>query len=299
MIYHAAAAVSSIDHWFSFGDCCLSISESAPSPGVSWSSKQVLFFLHGRFGQGEMWRPLIERLSSHFRCLYLDLPGFGHSFSVRGRGFSLLEQAIILTHVVRRFVSQDHRAVLVGHDVGGAIAQLCALQMPDSMSGMVLINSASITRPPSDFKTGWLCHQARRKLRKLLKNLPQGICSEHRVLLSADWQDRYLRRSMMQAFHAWEYTWPGPFERRNWKEELRRIQHPVLLIWGAADPLSPVEQAEELMRVFPEAYLFERDSCGHWPCLEDTDWVDEKLREYLFRLEAQIPTPKRRNIRWV
>lgn len=274
-------------HWFSIGDCCLAVIESAPSVEFIRPRRHSLFFLHGRFGQSEMWHPLVEKLSPHFRCFQIDLPGFGRSFSVRGSGYSLLEQAALLKHVVRSLVPRQNRAVLVGHDIGGAIAQLCAVQEPETVSGLVLINSSSLTHPVSDLRTGWLCLQARRKLQKLLSSLPRALDDRLQDLLARAWEDRYRRASMRHAFEAWERTWPGPFERKTWKDEIRRLRQPVLLLWGSADSLNPPERADELMRALPEAYLFLNEGCGHWPCLEDDAWVDHKLREYLFRLEAR------------
>jgi pimeloyl-ACP methyl ester carboxylesterase len=59
--------------------------------------------------------------------------------------------------------------VLVGNDIGGAIAQLCAIRAPEAISALVLINSATLTREPGHLRTGWLCLSARRKLVQLLR----------------------------------------------------------------------------------------------------------------------------------
>jgi pimeloyl-ACP methyl ester carboxylesterase len=274
------------EHWFSLGESCLAISEWGPSESTHHEQKHVLFFLHGRFGQGEIWKPLAKRLASHFRCFHLDLPGFGRSFSVRGRGFSILEQSQIVRTVLKRFTTAGSKAVLIGHDIGGSIAQLCAIHEPNSLAGLVLINSTPLTQAVTDLKTGVLCIQARRKLKKLLHSVSAGFDPEHRSLLARAWESGARRASMIQAFQAWDYTWPGPFERKTWREKLSHLPHPVLLLWGRNDPMSPLEQAEELMQYLPDAYLFECDDCGHWPCLENTEWVDLKMREFLFRLAA-------------
>src|SRR5690349_6529521 len=91
-----------IEHWFSFRDSCISVVESVSSLPSS-NSKHSIFFLHGRFGQGEMWTPIMDGLSSHFRCIALDFPGFGRSFSARDRAFTLLEHASLVNELIHKF----------------------------------------------------------------------------------------------------------------------------------------------------------------------------------------------------
>ncbi len=269
------------DHWFTIGDSCLAVIESVEQA----KRRNVLIFLHGRFGQSEMWAPLMRKQSAHFRCLGLDLPGFGRSFTVKGRGFSLYEQVQIVSQVLAKFTAKGEKAILVGHDMGGVIAQLCALCEPESLDAVVLLNSADLTRAASGLNTGAFCFHSRSLLRTLFKS-SQGIEPSYRQLLTSSWQSRWGRASMAQAFRAWEYTWPGPFERQTWKTRLRSLRIPVLLLWGRNDSLNPPEIAEELMRHLPDADLFEDEDCGHWPYLEKTDWVDYKIREFVFRVEG-------------
>jgi pimeloyl-ACP methyl ester carboxylesterase len=83
---------------------------------------------------------------------------------------------------------------------------------------------------------------------------------------------------------AFEVSWPGPFERQHWREELRKCSVPVLLLWGTRDPLNETERALKMVRELPEAYFFENEIAGHWPNLDDPDWVSDKILEFTFRL---------------
>lgn len=272
------------EHWFSFGDCCLAVSETIPLKTTKHNEGHCLFFLHGRFGHAEIWRPLVERLGAQFRCLRIDLPGFGRSFSASGRGLTLLEQVGLVEALLKHF-SSGSQPVIIGHDVGGAIAQLSMLQVPGLVAAMVLINSCSVTQGPRHLNAGIFSWRARQSLHGLFRALGDfGLASEHRVLLSESWRDRARRESMARAFRAWHYSWPGPMEQQLWRRELGRLSQPVLVLWGRQDPLHPPENADELMRQFHDAHLFETEDCGHWPCLEQVEWVHTKLREFLFQL---------------
>src|SRR5689334_4875490 len=116
------------DHWFSFKDACVRVVEQERSLFFAGPPYPYLFiFLHGRFEKGETWSPWMAQLSRNFHCITLDLPGFGRSFSVGSRSFSLLDHASLVQQITRRLASEDEEIVWVGSDIGAGIAQLCCL----------------------------------------------------------------------------------------------------------------------------------------------------------------------------
>lgn len=281
------AATPIVRHGYSFGDSCIEAWERAPvGDGAA-----TLFFLHGRFGDSVIWDGLSQRLSSSFRCVCPDFAGFGRSFSSRERGLSLLEHAEVCQLLMDRLLAPGAKAVLVGHDTGGAVAELCAVRDPDRVAGLVLINSSCVTGSPG-FKTGWLGVGARLKLQRLLKeaSVDGGISLEN---VRAPWRRHASRQPLIRALKAMEETWPAFYERAFWRQELRNLKSPVLLLWGKWDSLNPPSRALELMKLFREADLFQEDACGHWPCLEDPAWAAMKIREFVFRLGYAV-SPVRR-----
>lgn len=281
-LMHPTAHASYIKHHrFSFGDCLVAVTERSNGAVLY----PTLFFLHGRFGDGETWWPIIDRLFPRFRCFSIDLPGFGRSFSSRERGLSLQEHSQIVQHLVARFVKKDERAVLIGQDIGGAIAQICAISMCEQISGVVLINCSGLSEPVHGIKTGLFGWEMRWRLRKLLSHSAVGRRSAlFHSLLWDPWRHSQTRAALIQAMRAFEVSWPGPFERQHWREELRNLSVPVLLLWGTQDTINQTENALKLVRELPEAYFFENEIAGHWPNLEDPDWVSDKILEFTFRL---------------
>ena len=269
------------DHWFSFKDSCVSVVERRPQFHLELKGHS-LFFLHGRFGCATMWKPLCTRLSSHYRCISVDLPGFGRSYTIGERAFNLLDHVNLVTELTRQMTSESEKVVLIGHDLGGGIAQLCALHSPRKIAAMILINTACLTRSLPKLYLGLGGLMARKKLHQLLSeggNLPLS----DQTLIAFPWRKRTTRQSLIRALRAINESWPWHYEQLEWKRILKQIQNPVLLLWGQKDSMNPLDVAVEMMQKLPEAYFFTHRDAGHWPTLEQPDWVVSKIREFIFR----------------
>lgn len=282
------------EHWFAFNDCCVHVSEAGPvglaeeSPAI----RDVLLFLHGRFGDAESWIPLIRILSERFRCYSLDLPGFGSSFSVMDRALSLIEQAELVEHVCRRLAamgrrgSEQARVVVVGHDVGAAVAQICLLSASGA-SAAILVNAASVTHPLQTrvgARGAAFGPSGRKVLSRALEASRLSVTS--RLLLEKAWVARQDRALFLRAIRGLEESWPGTFESRQWRKRLAEAPFPSLYLWGREDLMEGPLVSEDLLRDIPESDSFQVE-CGHWPHLEEPDWVAGKIREFLFRALAE------------
>jgi pimeloyl-ACP methyl ester carboxylesterase len=278
------------EHWFSFRDSCIVVIEKGGAGSPFFSRKKYsLFFLHGRFGHTEMWAPLIESFSAHYRCFVLDLPGFGKSFMARDRAFSLLDHSALVLELIQKLSSPDEKIILIGHDIGGGIAQLCALNRPENIAALILMNSVGITSQLSKVSTCFHGYFARKKLQQLISQA-RSIVPQYKRDLSHPWESRLSRQLISKAMLALEESWPWHYERQTWKNAIQNFPLPVLLLWGKNDSLNLPQEGMELAHRFPEAYFFIHEEAGHWPCLEQTDWVLLKMKEFIFKLgyETQI-----------
>ncbi len=101
---------------------------------------------------------------------------------------------------------------------------------------------------------------------------------------------------MLRSLRALAEGWPGPEERRYWRERCARSPLPTLLLRGRREALNPADGDMELARHAPDGQFYEHVSAGHWLCREDPAWVEGKLREVLFRIErpgttSELPLP--------
>ena len=64
-------------------------------------------------------------------------------------------------------------------------------------------------------------------------------------------------------------------------EEARKINVPVLLIWGNKDPLVTKAEVEETAKAFKRAHLIILDSFGHCPHIDDPERVFKIIEDFI------------------
>jgi pimeloyl-ACP methyl ester carboxylesterase len=111
-------------------------------------SGEPLLLLHGCPFSSFVWRKVIPRLSLRYRCLAPDLLGLGDTETPDGADWSLRAQAAMVVGFLDALgVERTH---VVGHDHGGAIAQLLAAEHSDRIDRLVLSNAEAYDNWPSE-----------------------------------------------------------------------------------------------------------------------------------------------------
>jgi pimeloyl-ACP methyl ester carboxylesterase len=141
----------------------------------------ALVFAHGWLANANLWRHVIDRLASDFRCIAIDMPLGAHRTPVRaGADLSPGGCAAIIAGVIDALELAG--ATLVGNDSGGAYSQIATAARPDLVGRLVL--NACETRydafPPPPFDGLPLVAREANALAELLKALrdPQARLTE-------------------------------------------------------------------------------------------------------------------------
>jgi pimeloyl-ACP methyl ester carboxylesterase len=83
---------------------------------------------------------------------------------------------------------------------------------------------------------------------------------------------------------ATKFMWP--FAERGLRRRLQYVEAPTLVVHGVADGFVPVEYAEELVRLVPQAELVRIEDAGHYPMLEQEDAFISAVEGFLGRSGA-------------
>jgi pimeloyl-ACP methyl ester carboxylesterase len=97
-------------------------------------------FVHGIPTSPRLWRHVIPQVQNA-RSMAWEMVGYGASIEEgEGRDISVSKQAEYLAAWMRA-VGLDEGAVIVGHDLGGGVAQILAVSNPELVAGLVLTNA--------------------------------------------------------------------------------------------------------------------------------------------------------------
>lgn len=111
----------------------------------SGAGEPALVFLHYWGGSSRTWRDVIHRLGGTPRSIAVDQRGWGGSVATDGR-FDLVAMADDAEAIAR--TAGLRRYVLVGHSMGGKVAQIVAARRPGALAGIVLVAPAPPTPMP-------------------------------------------------------------------------------------------------------------------------------------------------------
>lgn len=107
-----------------------------------------IVFVHGVWATGGVWYPVIDELSSRFRCINVHLPLGVHRYpSPKDVDHSIAALARVIAGLIERL--DLHDVTLVGNDTGGAICQVVLANHRERIGRLVLTNcDAFETFPP-------------------------------------------------------------------------------------------------------------------------------------------------------
>ncbi len=96
---------------------------------------ETIIFIHGLGSYLPAWKKNIEVLKTDFRCIAIDLPGYGKSSKLPHSGSMKYYAGIVSEFMAKLNLG---RAYVAGHSMGGQIAMVMALYHPEKVKGLIL-----------------------------------------------------------------------------------------------------------------------------------------------------------------
>lgn len=257
---------------------------------ASLGAGPVVLFLHGIGGGHLAFAPQLETLAqAGFRAVAWDMPGYGHSDPIEPYTFKgLAEKCIALIHALAPRPGQQ--VSLVGHSMGGMVAQEVMARRPERVQKLVLCGTSSAFGGADG---QWQHQFVEQRMAPLQAGLTMAELA--RQLVPAMAGPRALPEGLRLAEHCMAGVSPATyrralealvtFDRRN---DLAHIAAPTLLVAGEHDP----NAAPEVMRKMGQRILGSRTvvmpGIGHLMNLESPDEFDQLLLTFLRENHALV-----------
>ncbi len=257
-------------------------------------NKEVLLFIHGLSSYIPAWSKLIPLLKDRFRCIAIDLPGYGKSSAGVHSG-----SITFYTDMLSKFVQklELHNVCLVGHSMGGHISIATALLYPQLIDRLILLAPAGFETFTED-ETAWIKKNNSPELYALLSDKQIRYNYEINFFVMPDDVEPIIKDRI---------------EMKRWKNykdyckivsnslcglldypvfnKLHLISQPTLVLFGKNDRLIPHSilhkdiSAEKIAvngsNQIPNSILSTINECGHFLQFEKPDIVAEKIIDFL------------------
>ncbi len=255
------------------------------------TGNQHILLLHGYRSHTFTWRHLVEPLAEQgYHVWSLDLIGYGFSDKPDHVPYT---PDFFIEQIVAFMQAHDIQvAHLVGNSLGGGLALHLALNHPEAVSSLTLINPLGypLEMPvfiaiARYFEYIWVPFLGPTQVREGLKN--------------AIYKCERISEEQVQAY-CLPYRLPGgitsslitlrQFDNQWLCDMIDRyptLRQPILLIWGMQDNILPIDHYHQFTQQLPKAGKELITNCGHLPQEEEPEQVLTALSSFL----ASIPSP--------
>lgn len=262
--------------------------------GMTWRVREsgpadapAIILLHGFAHSLEDFEPWADRLERDHRVIRFDLPGHGLTGPREDGAYSVADTVDQVEALLEEVAPADF--TIAGNSLGGLVAWRYAADNPGRVDAVVLLAPGGysingVTEDPVDPPL---------PVRLYLQNAPQAGVNAATAALFGDpdqapegmtarigdlMREPGVGDALVERIR--QFTLPDP------NADLARIEAPVLIIWGAEDPMIPAEHAERFSAALEARHeIVLLDGVGHLPQLEAPDETVEAVRAFLSGLE--------------
>ncbi len=235
-----------------------------------------LVFVHGYFGGAAVWENQLEILSEQFDVIAPEHAGYGESHKTSGcdriADFGAQILALLDSLNIQNFY-------LVGHSMGGMIAQQITADAPDRVKRLVCYGTGPRGSMPDRFET--IAQSRQRIVDNGAANTGRQIAAkwfrqgerDQAYPLAADIAEKMSEASALAGLTAME-NWDGC-------EQLQKIHQPTLVLWGDRDKSYQWPEPETLWQNIANCDLAVMPGCSHNAHLEKPDLFNLLIKDFL------------------
>ncbi|MFL5664144.1 MAG: alpha/beta fold hydrolase [Ktedonobacteraceae bacterium] len=265
--------------------------EGNPIHYIDEGSGPIVLFVHPGFGWSFMYSDIIKELRGRFRCVALDLPGFGLSPAVPGYQHTLTGDSWLLEQFIQALGLTD--VTLFSHDVTGSIALGVVARRPEWFRAVVVLPSFAwpvesyrkvypmiqlVGSPIFRFLSYRFNFFLEYTLKTITKKTSQPFSDLEKQAYRGPNLDRAVRRYPHDLFKSVtkSHDYLADLEQR--LSAIKKM--PVLLIFGDVDGSIKMGWLARLERIFPQHRTIIMKDCHHFPQVYDALGVAAAIRSW-------------------
>jgi len=237
----------------------------------------AIVLLHYFGGSAQEWRPVMDCLAPAWSCIALDLPGFGQSPPLPT--YTLDGMADVVEALIRSLKIREY--MIAGHSMSGKIAVVIAARQPPGLRGLVLVAPSPPTPEPMDEEKRKQALQSH-GLRSAAVATIEKITAHP---LAPSEMEQQVSDNVGTSPGAWAW-WLGDGSRVDVSDRIGRIEIPIIVVGGSADPVITPEVLKQDV-ILPLSGHIEKvvtaDS-GHLIPLEAPAVLAEAIRTFVVEI---------------
>ena len=247
---------------------------------------ETVLLVHGITTYSFIWRNIIPLIDQSYDVVALDLLGCGSSDKPLDVSYSLSDHAERLKAFVDRLgIDRFH---LVGHDLGGGIAQIYAVRYPETLIDVTLINTVAYDYWPVQpilalqtpvFRLFMMATLDFGTFRLIVE---RGVFHKERVsdalmtLFKAPFESSEGRKAFLHFAKCLDNR-----DLTGIADQLRAMSVPTLIMRGDADQYLSSSIAGKLHAELPDSRLVMIATAGHFIQEDEPEWVADQLLGFM------------------
>ncbi|WP_336986074.1 alpha/beta hydrolase [Altererythrobacter aquiaggeris] len=252
----------------------------------------VIMLLHGSSADLHTWQPWVDALKDDYRVIRFDQIGHGLTGPAPDDNYEMAAFTGTITQVADRLGLK--KFILGGNSMGGGIAMAYALENPDRLDGLVLVDASGAPVKRDTRGGGNLAYKitAIPGLRNLMTQITPRSLIEQSYARSVYNQDIVTPEAVDRYWEMLRY--PGNRAATLKRFDVARVPFtsgqaegmrvPTLVMWGEEDSLIPFAASAWFTRHIPNSAEVSYPQIGHLPMEETPDRSANDLREWLATL---------------
>jgi 3-oxoadipate enol-lactonase len=242
----------------------------------------VIVLIHGHPFNRSMWAPQLLALSSQFRVVAPDLPGYGAS-AARGQKVTMREFAESVLELLDEIAVAE--AAVVGLSMGGLIAMELGLRRPERIRAVVLAatTAAPVSEPEAHRRRATADQMERDGMLDVALDMAAklfGPAARRDPGIVEPVVSMMIRSPPAGAAAALR----GRAERPDYSGLLQDLTVPALVIAGDHDPYADESIVAQLVGALPEPEVVRMPGVGHMPNLEAATAFNDAVAGFLSRV---------------